>query len=70
MKDTFAYLNDINICSRNQAEHGENPKWFMQAASKYNLTSNKEKSSLSFHTIKLLGHSISKGVKKPDPQLF
>lgn len=70
LRDTFAYLDDITICGRTQAEHDENLKNFMQAASKYNLTINHEKSSFSLRNITLLGHSISDGVIRPDPKRF
>jgi hypothetical protein len=70
LKDTFAYLDDITICGRTQAEHDENMKNFMKTASKYNLTINHEKSSFSLRYITLLGHSISDGVIRPDPKRF
>ena len=68
LKETFAYLDDITVCGRNQKEHDENLKRFMEAASKYNLELNSEKSKFSLTTIDILGYRISNGQLQPDPE--
>lgn len=66
LKDTYAYLDDVTVCGKTQEEHDANLRNFMDAAKKYNLTLNTEKSSFSLKSINLLGYSISNGVIKPD----
>lgn len=66
--DTFAYLDDVTVCGKDQIEHDLNLKRFLEAASKYNLTINKEKSSFSMKTIQILGYTISDHTIKPDAE--
>ena len=68
LRGTFAYLDDISVCGRNQEEHDANLKRFMEAASKYNLELNTEKSKFSIATIDILGYRISNGELQPDPE--
>ena len=63
---TYPYLDDVTVCGRDQAEHDVNLRKFLEAAKKYNLTINKEKSSFSLKTINLLGYTISNQTIKPD----
>ena len=68
LKDTFAYLDNITICSRDQAHHDENLSEFMKAAKKRNLVFNEGKCVFSTRTISILGSVVSKGEIKRDPE--
>ena len=68
LKDTFAYLDNITICGRDQAHHDENLSKFMKAAKKRNLVFNEGKCVFSTRTISILGSVVSKGEIKPDPE--
>ena len=68
LKATFSYLDDITVCGKDQQEHDLNLSRFMEAASKYNLLFNKEKSKFSLTTIDVLGYRIGNGVLQPDPE--
>ena len=68
LKDTFAYLDNITICGRDQAHHDENLGRFMEAAKKRNLVFNEGKCVFSTRTITILGSMVSKGEIKPDPE--
>ncbi|XP_054266993.1 uncharacterized protein LOC128989150 [Macrosteles quadrilineatus] len=65
--DTFAYLDDVTICGRSQAEHDQNLQRFMEATKKYNLTLNKEKSKFSLTSIPVLGYIVENMSMRPDP---
>ena len=68
LKDTFAYLDNITICGRDQADHDENLSKFMEAAKRRNLVFNEGKCVFSTRTISILGSVVSKGEIKPDPE--
>ena len=68
LEATFSYLDDITVCGKDQQEHDLNLSRFMEAASKYNLLFNKEKSKFSLTTIDVLGYRIGNGVLQPDPE--
>ena len=68
LKDTFAYLDIITICGRDQAHHDENLSKFMEAAKRRNLVFNEGKCVFSTRTISILGSLVSKGEIKPDPE--
>ena len=68
LEATFSYLDDITVCGKDQSDHDSNLKRFLEAASKYNLQFNKEKSKFSLTTIDILGYRISNGELKPDPE--
>ena len=68
IKDTFAFVDNVTICGKTQKEHDENLDKFLEAAKKYNMTFNEEKSILSTDTLTLFGNVISKGTTKPDPE--
>ena len=67
LQDTFAYLDDITICGRNQVEHDHNLKKFMEVAKKYNLTLNMDKCKFSLTQIPVLGYIVEKMSMRPDP---
>ena len=58
---TFAYLDNITIYGRNQAEHDPNFKKFFEVAETHNLTFNNSKCVYSTDTIDLLGYRIYNG---------
>ena len=68
LEDTFAYLDNITICGRDQAHHDANLKKFMEAAKKRNLVFNEGKCVFSTRTISILGSVVSKGEFKPDSE--
>ena len=68
LKDTFAYLDNITICGRDQAHHDENLSKFMEAAKWRNLVFNEGKCVFSTRTISIVGSVVSKGEIKPDPE--
>ena len=63
----FAYLDDITICGKSVEEHEKNSAKFLEAAKKWNLTINLEKSLSRRSSINTLGYSISHGELRPDP---
>ena len=67
LEGVFAYLDDVTVCGNDRTEHDQNLEKFMTAVRKYNLTVNKEKSSYSKNSIKLLGYLIEQGTIRPDP---
>ena len=68
LKDTFAYLDNITICGRDQAHHDENLERFMEASKRRNLVFNEGKCVFSTQTVSILGSEVSKGEIKPDPE--
>ena len=42
-KGTYAYLDDNTVCWQTREEHGENPKCFLNAAKRCNVTFNEKK---------------------------
>ena len=68
IKDTFAFVDNVAICGKTQKEHDENLEKFLEAAKKYNMTFNEEKSIFSTDILTLFGSVISKGTIKPDPE--
>ena len=67
LRDTFAYVDNVTICGNTQEEHDANLNKFLDVAKKYNMTFNDDKSIISTTSIQLLGHMISKGTIRPDP---
>jgi len=61
------YIDDITVGGRSKAEHDENLQRFLEVAKKYNLKLNEKKCKFACTSIKLLGHLISNGSIKPDP---
>ena len=68
LSGTFAYVDNITICGSNQAEHDANLNKFRQAAQKFNLTFNEDKSIISKRAISMLGYLIENHTIKPDPE--
>ena len=68
LSGTFPYLDNITICGRNQTEHDENLKRFLQAAKHINLTYNEEKCEFSTRKLHILGSVIENGEIRPDPK--
>ena len=64
---TYAYLDNITICGKNQAHHDENLQKFMKAAKKANLTFNEDKCEFSTRSLKILGSVVENGTIRPDP---
>ena len=67
LSKTYAYLDNITVCGKTQEEHDHNLARFLAAAKKKNLKFNQEKCTFSTTSINLLGHHISNGEIKPDP---
>ena len=67
LPSTYAYLDNITICGKNQEDHDHNLDLFLKAAEKKNLQFNKSKCVFSTRSIKLLGYLISDGEIRPDP---
>ena len=66
--DTYAYLDNITICGKDQSPHDINVQKFYEAAEKYNLNFNPDKTVSSKRSINLLGYCISNGEIWPDPE--
>ena len=64
---TFAYLDNITVCGKDQAEHDKNLQRFLLVAKEHNLTFNESKCIHSSNTIDLLGYRIHDGSLQPDP---
>ena len=67
LEGVFAYVDNVTICGNDQEEHDKNLNRFLEAASKYSMTFNDDKSAISSSSITLLGYIVEKGVIKPDP---
>ena len=67
LQGTIAYLDDVTIIGNNKEEHDRRLKAFMSAAKSHNLTINNEKSVFNVEELKLLGHVVSHGEIRPDP---
>ena len=68
LSGTFPYLDNITICGRNEIEHDENLKRFLQAAKDINLTYNEEKCEFSTRKLHILGSVLENGEIRPDPK--
>ena len=60
IKDTFAFVDNVTIYGKTQKEHDENFEKFLEAAKKYNMTFNEEKSIFSADTLTLFGSLFPK----------
>ena len=67
LDDTFPFVGNITICGRDDDEHDENLKFFMEAAEKERLAFSEAKCVFRVNTIDLLGYRISHNSIKPDP---
>ena len=68
LKGVVIYVDNVYVGGNSQEEHDANVKRFLEAAAEINITFNDSKSITSVREISMLGYSISKGVKKPDPE--
>jgi len=68
LKNTYAYLDDVTICGKTKGEHDKYLKEFLEAAEKYNLTLNKQKSKFMQTNINLLGYNIKDNMIKQDEE--
>ena len=68
LHETYAYLDNITICGKDQDSHDLNVQKFYDAAKKYNLNFNPDKTVSSKRAINLLGYCISNGEIRPDPE--
>ena len=64
---TFAYLDNITVCGKDQAEHEKNLQRFLHVTKEHNLTFHKSKCTYLSNTIDLLGDRIHDGSLQPDP---
>ena len=67
LQATYAYVDNITVCGKTQDEHDKNLKAFYEAAKKYDITFNEDKSILSVQSLNLLGYLIQHGEIRPDP---
>lgn len=68
LKDTYPYLDNVTVGGRDQHEHDENVKRFLDAISKRNLTLNEEKTVASVSEINILGYCVGNCIVKPDSE--
>ena len=68
LKKTYAYLDDLTVTGSTLQEHDENLKALLDAAKRYNLTINEDKSKFRMTKINMLGYEIEYGTVKPDAQ--
>ena len=68
LHDTFAYLDDITICGKDQTQLDENLARFLDAAKRKNLVYNKQKCVFSIRTLNILGSVVCNGKNKPHPE--
>ena len=66
LNGTYAYLDNITVCGKDQADHDINLRKFIEAAKKANLTYNEEKCEFSTTRLKILGSVVENGTIKPD----
>ena len=67
LDDAFPFVDNNTICGRDDDEHDENLKLFIEAAEKERLTFSEEKCVFRVNNIDLLGYCISHNSIKPDP---
>ena len=68
LQGTFAYLDDVTICGKDQEEHDKNLKCFQEVASRRKITYNDDKSIFSTGKLAILGYIIEDGEIRPDPE--
>ena len=66
LHDTFAHLNDVTICGKDQTQHDENLARFLDAAKRKNFVYNEQKYVFSTRTLNILGSVVCNGEIKPD----
>ena len=70
LQDTFAYVDNVTICGCDFSSHDRNLQRFLNAAKKYGITFNDDKSTIATNKVCLLGYEISQGQLRPDPERF
>ena len=68
MTDTFAYIDDVTICGRDQKKHDDNFERFLKAAKRKNLTLNDEKSTFSTRFLHILSYVVGDRKIESDPE--
>ena len=68
LRDTFAYVDDVTVCGRTKEEHDSNLERFLDAAKKFSLAINREKSQYGKTSVKILGHVVESRTIRPDPE--
>ena len=68
LKDTVAYLDNVTVAGRNQLEHDDNVKAFLDAINRRNFTLNETKTVKSVSNINILGYVVGNMHIKPDPE--
>ncbi|XP_045766956.1 uncharacterized protein LOC123868459 [Maniola jurtina] len=68
LEGTFAYLDDVTVCGKDQRDHDHNLKRFLDAANKFHLTLNEQKSVFNKTKINLLGYTVENNTISPDPE--
>ena len=61
LQATYAYIDDVIICGKDDKDHDLKLQRFKEVASKYNLTLNIKKCHYHLNSITYLGYSISNG---------
>ena len=67
---TFAYIDNVTICGTDKPTHDRNLLRFQQAAERWGITFNEDKSITAVQEIDLLGYHVSEGSIRPDPERF
>ncbi len=67
LQGTFAYLDNVTICGKDQDEHDENLRRFQDVAADRQITYNHDKSIFSTRRLPILGYIIENGQIRPDP---
>ena len=67
LSSTYAYLDNIYICGKDQKEHDLNLHRFKLAAQNINLTYNTDKCEFNIRRLSILGSVIEDGEIRPDP---
>ena len=68
LEGVVTYIDNVYVGGATQREHDVNVERLINAAAEINITFNESKSIHSTRELSLLGYSISKGIKKPDPE--
>ena len=66
--DTYAHLDNIAVCGRDNCNHNDNLNFLFNAAKCEGLTFNKSKCLFARREIDLLGYRVSHYKIKPDPE--
>ena len=67
-KDTVTYLDNVTVASRNQLEHDDNVKSFLDAINRQNFILNESKTVKSVSNINILGYVVGSMHIKADPE--